>query len=60
MSKLVIQTVLLIIEVFSIPVDNGVDGDPEIECGTSSIAINANTRNPFKGHVYVKLYLNIP
>ncbi|KHN78993.1 Cuticlin-1 [Toxocara canis] len=40
--------------VSAIPVDNGVEGEPEIECGPSSITINFNTRNPFEGHVYVK------
>lgn len=38
----------------AIPVDNGVEGEPEIECGPTSITINFNTRNPFDGHVYVK------
>nr|CDJ90080.1 Endoglin CD105 antigen domain containing protein [Haemonchus contortus] len=38
----------------SIPVDNGVEGEPEIECGPSSITVNFNTRNTFEGHVYVK------
>uniref|UniRef100_A0A0M3I2W0 ZP domain-containing protein n=1 Tax=Ascaris lumbricoides TaxID=6252 RepID=A0A0M3I2W0_ASCLU len=37
-----------------VPVDNGVEGDPEIECGPTSITVNFNTRNPFEGHVYVK------
>ncbi|KAI1720061.1 zona pellucida-like domain-containing protein [Ditylenchus destructor] len=38
----------------AIPVDNGVEGEPEIECGPKSITVNFNTRNPFEGHVYVK------
>uniref|UniRef100_A0A915ERN2 ZP domain-containing protein n=1 Tax=Ditylenchus dipsaci TaxID=166011 RepID=A0A915ERN2_9BILA len=38
----------------AIPVDNGVEGEPEIECGSKSITVNFNTRNPFEGHVYVK------
>ncbi|KJH52605.1 zona pellucida-like domain protein [Dictyocaulus viviparus] len=38
----------------AIPVDNGVEGEPEIECGPSSITVNFNTRNSFQGHVYVK------
>ncbi|KAK6037774.1 zona pellucida-like domain protein, partial [Cooperia oncophora] len=38
----------------AIPVDNGVEGEPEIECGPSSITVNFNTRNAFEGHVYVK------
>ncbi|ETN68656.1 zona pellucida-like domain protein [Necator americanus] len=40
--------------VSAIPVDNGVEGEPEIECGSSTITVNFNTRNPFEGHVYVK------
>ncbi|TMS40218.1 hypothetical protein L596_006621 [Steinernema carpocapsae] len=38
----------------AIPIDNGVEGDPEVECGPTSIAIVFNTRNTFDGHVYVK------
>uniref|UniRef100_A0A915PZL6 ZP domain-containing protein n=1 Tax=Setaria digitata TaxID=48799 RepID=A0A915PZL6_9BILA len=38
----------------AIPVDNGVEGEPEIECGPTSITVNFNTRNAFEGHVYVK------
>ncbi|VDN25457.1 unnamed protein product, partial [Gongylonema pulchrum] len=37
-----------------IPIDNGVEGDPEVECGANVIVINFNTQNPFEGHVYVK------
>lgn len=44
----------LVALVDGIPVDNGVEGEPEIECGPTSITINFNTRNPFEGHVYVK------
>ncbi|GMR34284.1 hypothetical protein PMAYCL1PPCAC_04479 [Pristionchus mayeri] len=35
-------------------VDNNVEGEPEIECGPTSITVNFNTRNEFEGHVYVK------
>lgn len=38
----------------SIPIDNGVEGEPEIECAADSITVNFNTRNDFQGHVYVK------
>nr|CAD2162776.1 unnamed protein product [Meloidogyne enterolobii] len=38
----------------SIPVDNSIVGEPEIECGPTSITVNFNTQNPFEGHVYVK------
>ncbi|VDO50912.1 unnamed protein product [Onchocerca flexuosa] len=31
-----------------------ITGEPEIECGPTSITINFNTRNAFEGHVYVK------
>ncbi|GMR34285.1 hypothetical protein PMAYCL1PPCAC_04480, partial [Pristionchus mayeri] len=40
--------------VSAIPVDNNVEGEPEIECGPTSITVNFNTRNPFMGHVFVK------
>jgi hypothetical protein len=36
------------------PIDNGITGDPEIECGPTSISISWNTQKPFSGHVYVK------
>lgn len=36
------------------PIDNGVEGEPEIECAANSITVNFNTRNDFQGHVYVK------
>ncbi|CAI4222323.1 unnamed protein product [Auanema sp. JU1783] len=52
-----IHTVTLLVCVgfiSAIPVDNGVEGEPEIECGPTSITVNFNTRNPFEGHVYVK------
>ncbi|KAK6747820.1 hypothetical protein RB195_000795 [Necator americanus] len=52
--KILLQVILLIVRSVAIPIDNGVDGDPEIECGASSIAVNLNTRNIFEGHVYVK------
>uniref|UniRef100_A0AC35FY60 ZP domain-containing protein n=1 Tax=Panagrolaimus sp. PS1159 TaxID=55785 RepID=A0AC35FY60_9BILA len=39
---------------FAIPVDNNVEGEPEIECGHQGIQITFNTRNPFNGRLYVK------
>uniref|UniRef100_A0A9J2P2H9 ZP domain-containing protein n=1 Tax=Ascaris lumbricoides TaxID=6252 RepID=A0A9J2P2H9_ASCLU len=55
MFQLVVLCVALIgTLVVAIPVDNGVEGEPEIECGPTSITVNFNTRNPFEGHVYVK------
>uniref|UniRef100_A0A1I7V5R9 Cuticlin 1 n=1 Tax=Loa loa TaxID=7209 RepID=A0A1I7V5R9_LOALO len=38
----------------AIPIDNGVEGEPEIECGAATLTVNFNTRNKFEGHVYVK------
>lgn len=43
-----------LIMITAIPVDNSVEGEPEIECGPTSITINFNTHNPFQGHVFVK------
>uniref|UniRef100_A0A7E4VGH6 ZP domain-containing protein n=1 Tax=Panagrellus redivivus TaxID=6233 RepID=A0A7E4VGH6_PANRE len=38
----------------AIPVDNGVEGDPEIECGPNGMQITFTTRNPFNGRLFVK------
>uniref|UniRef100_A0A914WMY4 ZP domain-containing protein n=2 Tax=Plectus sambesii TaxID=2011161 RepID=A0A914WMY4_9BILA len=45
---------LCVASVVAIPIDNGVEGEPEIECGSTSITISFNTQNNFEGHVYVK------
>ena len=45
---------ICIIGSHAIPVDNGVEGDPEIFCGPTSIQVNFNTANTFEGHVFVK------
>lgn len=42
----------------AVPIENGVEGDPEIECGPTSITINFNTQNEFEGTVYVKVSLS--
>lgn len=47
-------TVIILPFAIAIPIDNGVEGDPEVECGANSITVNFNTRNNFEGHVYVK------
>jgi len=44
----------LLAAVSAIPIDNGITGDPEIECGPTSIQVTFNTQNAFSGHVYVK------
>ncbi|CAG9530287.1 unnamed protein product [Cercopithifilaria johnstoni] len=45
---------MIIAIINAIPIDNGVEGEPEIECGSTSITANFNTRNNFEGHVYAK------
>ncbi|KAE9553271.1 hypothetical protein FO519_003529 [Halicephalobus sp. NKZ332] len=57
---LVITVFLVLHPVVGIPVDNSVEGEPEIECGGSSITVNFNTQNAFQGHVYVKGLFNEP
>ncbi|CAD6195250.1 unnamed protein product [Caenorhabditis auriculariae] len=52
-SWIVVATAFVAL-VRAIPVDNNVEGEPEVECGPNSITVNFNTRNPFEGHVYVK------
>uniref|UniRef100_A0A8R1DN64 ZP domain-containing protein n=1 Tax=Caenorhabditis japonica TaxID=281687 RepID=A0A8R1DN64_CAEJA len=54
MNRLAIGLCLCFLAVTAIPVDNNVEGEPEIECGPTSITVNFNTRNAFEGHVYVK------
>ncbi|PAV77546.1 hypothetical protein WR25_07162 [Diploscapter pachys] len=54
MLRIVILSALSLSIIHAIPVDNNVEGEPEIECGPTSITVNFNTRNPFEGHVYVK------
>lgn len=53
LHRLIVFLALFAITI-AIPVDNGVEGEPEIECGPTSVTVNFNTRNPFEGHVYVK------
>ncbi|MCP9261628.1 hypothetical protein DINM_004973 [Dirofilaria immitis] len=45
---------LFVNQIGAIPIDNAIEGEPEIECGPTSITVNFNTRNPFDGHIYVK------
>ncbi|VDK55936.1 unnamed protein product [Gongylonema pulchrum] len=52
--RLLLLSLSSFISVLAIPIDNGVEGDPEIECGATAVSINFNTRNPFEGHVFVK------
>lgn len=56
MSKLGVIIICLINWSFvsPIPIDNGVEGEPEIECGPNTITVTFNTRNNFEGHVFVK------
>uniref|UniRef100_A0A7I4Z5U3 Cuticlin-1 n=1 Tax=Haemonchus contortus TaxID=6289 RepID=A0A7I4Z5U3_HAECO len=35
-------------------VDNGLVGEPVIECGSESLSVRFTTRSPFEGHIYVK------
>ena len=48
----------LLLSIFSktlaIPIDNGVIGDPEIQCASDSIGLSTNTKNPFEGQIFVK------
>jgi len=60
MLRLVIAIASLAAIVRSIPIDNGVQGDPEIDCGPTSISVTFNTAKPFSGHVYVKNLFSTP
>ncbi|KRZ09959.1 Cuticlin-1, partial [Trichinella zimbabwensis] len=41
-------------------IDNLIIGEPEIECGTDSMLVSLNTKEPFEGHVYVKGHYDTP
>lgn len=60
MFRFVVGVLALVGFVAAIPVDNGVQGDPEIECGASAIIVNFNTQNPFEGKIYVKGLSDVP
>lgn len=38
-----------------VPVDNGVQNNAEITCSHNGILFSIATKNPFEGHVYVKV-----
>lgn len=56
LSLLIAVTVISCLEHWTtaVPIDNGIVGEPEIECGPVSIGVSLSTRNTFDGHVYVK------
>uniref|UniRef100_A0A1I7XHK1 ZP domain-containing protein n=1 Tax=Heterorhabditis bacteriophora TaxID=37862 RepID=A0A1I7XHK1_HETBA len=56
MFYLVIISYLLTF-VHAIPVDNGVEGEPEIECGPTSITVNFNTRDTVMYLIYKAKHL---
>ncbi|KRZ61345.1 Cuticlin-1 [Trichinella nativa] len=41
-------------------IDNLIIGEPEVECGTDSMLVSLNTKEPFEGHVYVKGHYDTP
>ncbi|CAJ0606677.1 unnamed protein product [Cylicocyclus nassatus] len=41
----------------AVEIDNGVIGEPEVQCGSDSISLLFNSRNPFTGKVFVKGYV---
>ncbi|EFO98251.1 CRE-CUTL-3 protein [Caenorhabditis remanei] len=47
-------TVLLICKYRAEQIDNGLQEDPQIRCGSESLSINFKTQGAFEGHVYVK------
>ena len=47
--KCIIIGAMLAAAAYAIPVDNGVQGEPEIECGPTSIMVTFNTANNFEG-----------
>ncbi|KAK6766638.1 hypothetical protein RB195_026118 [Necator americanus] len=48
------QTLLAAHMILADIIDNGLEGEPVIECGSESLSVRFRTRSPFEGHVYVK------
>ncbi|ETN74246.1 hypothetical protein NECAME_04111 [Necator americanus] len=42
----------------TVEIDNGVIGEPEVQCGSDSISLLFNSRNPFTGKVFVKGFVS--
>ncbi|KRY01407.1 Cuticlin-1, partial [Trichinella pseudospiralis] len=61
MSFFINLTILLTFTtIHGVIIDNLIIGEPEIECGTDSMLVSLNTKEPFEGHVYVKGHYDTP
>lgn len=36
-------------------IDNGVVGEPEVDCGVAGIAVDVVTLHPFQGRLYIQV-----
>ncbi|MFH4980064.1 hypothetical protein AB6A40_006773 [Gnathostoma spinigerum] len=54
MKKVTFLICFLITTSDAIPIDNGIEGVPEVDCTSDSITVNFNTHNTFEGSVSVK------
>ncbi|KAI1732530.1 cuticlin-1 [Ditylenchus destructor] len=61
-TRLLLCSVLLLIfsRLAQAIVDNGVLGDPYVSCGANNIEVRFDTRNTFKGLVFVQNHLDEP
>ncbi|XP_003376902.1 DNA topoisomerase 2-alpha [Trichinella spiralis] len=61
MSFFINLTILLTFTtIHGVIIDNLIIGEPEVECGTDSMLVSLNTKEPFEGHVYVKGHYDTP
>uniref|UniRef100_A0A0M3I9R6 ZP domain-containing protein n=1 Tax=Ascaris lumbricoides TaxID=6252 RepID=A0A0M3I9R6_ASCLU len=60
MLSLLLIFSFVIVDISAIPVDNGVEGEPIVECGPTAITINFNVQKAFEGNIYVKGLFNQP
>lgn len=49
---------MIIAIINAVPIDNGVEGEPEIQCGPTAITVNFNTRNTFEGNFFLLAFLD--
>ncbi|KAF1752011.1 hypothetical protein GCK72_018565 [Caenorhabditis remanei] len=54
------QILLLIINTYSIPIDNSLFGDVQVECDSRTISIQIKTEKPFFGTIFVKDFASEP
>lgn len=64
-GSMTIMIVCLMLTIFGtliecVPIDNNIEGEADIECGSTSVNVSFKTRNVFEGKVYVRGHVSEP